>query len=382
VTGNEVVPADNKVRWAADTPGAGFDWFEFSMQGDPETHGEVLRVRMNVSFLLSSWKCIFGQGCPGVLISGAMTDRGCCQIGVHMEHDDEDYKRVRKYVGMLTEEDLDEDLLKVVRSKNGKGWRYRDTSGEEGDSNLPGYDWHTTVVDGACVLANRAGGSTGKLGCSLHVLANRLGVHHSETKPNICWQIPIAVETEYDEESDQTLMTVDGSRGATWGQTNPTDLEAPGWWCTETPDAYVTGNPDTSMDSLVENQARGMVFRTNEFEMRRMMTDQVYEQMVTYLYAIMEKGGRRWPMPGEVANGGRPLIPLHVKARLDLWADDETPDSMDALRRSRPYMKESGYVPAGYAMPRKLKRREPLAITQGPILDEGTPNVVEDKEDG
>lgn len=341
-----------EARWANDLPGAGYDWYEFSIKGDPEDQGEVLRVRINVSFLLSSWKCIFGQGCPGVLISGAMTDRGCCQIGVHMEHSDDDFKRVRGYVEQLTEEDLDADLLKIVRSKNGKGWRYQDTDGEEGESNLPGYPWHTVVVDGACVLANRAGGSTGKLGCSLHVLASRLGVHHSETKPNICWQIPLAVETEYDEDQDQSLMTVDGSRASAWGATDPTALHSPGWWCTETPDAYVIGNAE----NLGADDTSGMVFRTNEFELRRMMKDRVYEAMVEHLLNIVRKGGRRVPMPGEQMANGRPVLPLIVENRLKQWQHEELPETEDALRRSIPYMRDNKIALDGYKIPRALTR--------------------------
>lgn len=343
-----------EIRWPSDHPGASYDWYEFSVKGDSEEHGELLRVKVNVSFMLSTWKCIFGQGCPGVLISGAMEDRGCCQIGVHMENTTDDYKRVRGYVEQLTEEDLDADRLKVVKSNNGKGWRYRDTSGEDGASTLEGYEWHTKVVDGACVLANRAGGSTGKLGCSLHVLANRLGLHHSDTKPNICWQIPMAITEEYDEDLDQTVMTVDGTPAAVWGSTNMRSLHSPGWWCTETPDAYVTGNsPETDEVSL----EYGMVFRTNEIELRRMMTDRVYDEMAKHLKLIIQSGGRRVPMPGERIADGKKLLPLIVPARLAQWVDDESPDSMKALKRSEPWMQEHASTPSGYRPTRRLARR-------------------------
>lgn len=613
-TGKELVPANNlkDVRWPNEMVGMAVDWYEFSIAGDPDTQGELLKVKVNVSFLTSTWKCIFGQGCPGVLISGAMTDRGCCQIGVHMEHDDDDYKRVRKYVNQLTEEDLDANLLAEVQ-KN--GWRYRDKS-NEGESALPGYPWHTRVVDGACVLANRAGGSTGKVGCSLHVLANRLGLHHSDTKPNICWQIPLAVTTEYDEEHDQSSMTVTGSTGAVWGDRNPTELHSPGWWCvaegslittdrgqvpieevsegdrvltragfrkvlarwdngqrpvvevvhergslfvtedhkiltqrgwvqgrqlhtsaantmsasgtnpsvlgrelvslrttsgasherlatldvftamqtdgvsqvdaqaaatqvvdlvslgdradnvhpqvdgrvgkgsvalddaisltgavwpidalvcidqefinckdastlaapvvvagdaargsllnrsiavsasvgvhgsnvhhvkpagmkhvydlsvegqheyvadgvvvhncTETPDAYVIGNDDRPNLDI----AKGMVYRTNEIELRKLMGDDAYDAMASHLVRIITNGGRRSPTPGEQVNGGRPLIPLMVAKRMEQWVDDETEDSEAALKRSQPYMRATGQVPDGYALPKRLKRPE------------------------
>jgi hypothetical protein len=364
---------ETQVRWPSDEPGANYDWFEFSVKGDPDEQGEVLRVKVNVSFMLSTWKCIFGQGCPGVLISGAMTDRGCCQIGVHMEHSDDDFKRVRGFVDQLTEEDLDENLLKIVKSNNGKGWRYQDKS-DEGESALEGFPWHTKVVDGACVLANRAGGSTGKLGCSLHVLANRLGLHHSDTKPNICWQIPMAVTEEYDEDIDQTTMTVDGTPAKVWGSTDMRNLHSPGWWCTETPDAYVIGN---TVDKLPGNELHSeevmqqdFVFRTNEVELRKMMGDHVYDEMVKHLQNIISMGGRRAPMPGETVNGSRPLIPLIVKKRFEQWHDEEADEE---LKRSHPYMREHpDSAPDGYKVPRLLRRNVQIVEVNQPASTGGT----------
>lgn len=362
---NTIAEETRKMRWPSDTPGkAAYDWYEFSIRGDDEKHGELLRVRVNVSFLTSTWKCIFGQGCPGVLVSGAMEDRGCCQIGVHMEHTDDDYKRVRSYVEQLTEEDLDENLLRIVRKK---GWRYRDTS-NDGESALEDYPWHTKVVDGACVLANRAGGSTGKLGCSLHVLANRLGLHHSDTKPNICWQIPLSVTEDYDDEADQTTMTVTGTPASVWGSTDPKALDSPGWWCTETPDAYVIGNAENPIE---KDTWRGMVFATNEVELRKIMGDKPYEVMAEHLMAIIAKGGRREPMPGETIAGGRPLLPLLVGARLEQWVDDETPESMEALERSQPYMRTHDAVPDGYRLPKALRRPKTIAVEANKVSADG-----------
>ena len=368
------------VRWPTDVPGAARDWFEITVPSDdPDEQGELLRLRFDVSFLLSTWKCIFGQGCPGVLISGAMEDRGCCQIGVHMEATDDDYKRVRKYVNMLTEEDLDADLLKIVRSgKGNNGWRYQDKDGEDGESTLPGYYWHTKVVDGACVLANRAGGSTGKLGCSLHVLANRLGLHHSDTKPNICWQIPMSVDTDYDEDTDQSTMTVTGTPASVWGSTHPHNMSSPGWWCTETPDAYVIGNQSSlpalpeSVDEKVELETAGMVFRTNEIELRKLMGDQPYEMMAQVLREIHLSGGRRTAMPGETINEGRPLLPLMVKKRMDDWLDDETEESMEALQRSHPYMRVHEIKPDSYKLPRMLRATEVKQVEAAKVGGEDT----------
>lgn len=369
----DVAKPEASIRWPGEMPGSATDWFEFSVQPEDDEYGELLRVRVNVSFMLSSWKCIFGQGCPGVLVTGAMEDRGCCQIGVGMAATDDDYKRVRSFVSQLTEEDLDEDLLVIVRSDNGRGWRWRDNTGPDGGPSLPGYDWHTTVVDGACVLANRSGGSTGKLGCSLHVLANRLGLHPSETKPDICWQIPIGITKEYDSTTDQTTMTVDGSRASFWGHTDPTDINGIGWWCLETPDAYVIGNKKDDVDLTAHT-----VYRTNEFELRKLMGDRAYDVMREALGSIVMNHlsknpdeARRVRMPGEAINGGRPLIPIMVTKRMHDWNEADDDMSKEALSRSVPYMHDHGVVPDGFKLPRRLRPLQAVESTteEGAVSD-------------
>jgi hypothetical protein len=323
---------DKTARWPGDTPGrAAYDWAEISIPGVQALEdGELTRIRFNVSWLLSSWACIFGKGCPGVLITGAMEDRGCCQIGVHLTKGD-DLNRVNKYVKQLTDEDLDANLLADIK-KN--GWKVKERDPHYRDV---GHTAHTRIVDGACVLANRASGSTGKLGCSLHVLANRLGIHPSETKPDICWQIPMSVTDEYNEKFNQTTITVDASTGSVWGGTEPAKKYFPAWWCVETPDAY---GPNAMVDSST------LVFRTMEVELRKMMGDAAYEAMAAELEDIMQTGGRRRPMPGETVAGGRPLIPLIVKDRIADWANDTDPDSQEhsreALGRSAEYIFDHG----------------------------------------
>jgi hypothetical protein len=86
-----------------------------------------------------------------------------------------------------------------------------------------------------------------------------------------------------------------------WGGTD--DAEEPdgrghmGYWCVDTPDAYRGTRP---------------VYRSMERELRRGMGDAGYERMVELLEEI---GERRYPMPGELKNGRRPMIPLLVEQR-------------------------------------------------------------------
>ena len=44
----------------------------------------------DVTYLTSSWHCIFGQGCPGVLDAPAPElVQGCCSYGAHFVNDDD-----------------------------------------------------------------------------------------------------------------------------------------------------------------------------------------------------------------------------------------------------------------------------------------------------
>ena len=59
--------------------GATREWVTF---GDPEEEGR--RWQIDVTFLLSPWRCIFGEGCQGVLTERAPElVHGCCSYGAH-----------------------------------------------------------------------------------------------------------------------------------------------------------------------------------------------------------------------------------------------------------------------------------------------------------
>ena len=51
-------------------------------------------------------------------------------------------------------------------------------------------DRKTRIVDGACIFLNRPG-FAGGTGCALHLLALDQGRELRETKPDVCWQLPI-----------------------------------------------------------------------------------------------------------------------------------------------------------------------------------------------
>ena len=69
----------------------------------------------DVTFLLSSWTCIFGRGCQGVLTGPAPElVQGCCSYGAHFT-DTEDAERVEAVAATLTDKEWQ------FRSKGRKG---------------------------------------------------------------------------------------------------------------------------------------------------------------------------------------------------------------------------------------------------------------------
>lgn len=258
------------------------DWLSFPAPDDPDR-----LFRVNVSFLLSHYGCIWGGGCPGLLNHSRDPEAACCERGVTFV-DSDDFAHVSAKVDELTAEDCDN--IEHVRAK---GWYLRSRSGTP---------YKTRKLGGSCIFTNRAGGRAGKPGCAFHHLALRTGVHPSETKPFICWTLPLNFShVESDEPGGPTTMVVDAFTADAWGGTDNADEEDGrghmGYWCIDTPDAYRASRP---------------VYRTFEIELRKAMGDAGYERMAELLD---EAGERRHPMPGERRNNGKPMIPLILAER-------------------------------------------------------------------
>ena len=246
-----------------------------------------LQYRVNVSFLLSNYQCIFGRGCQGLLNRGARPDVACCERGVTF-FDEADFERISSRVEQLTSEDCDH--IDHIRSR---GW-YQSSSA--------GRPYKTRKLGDACIFANRNGGAAGKPGCAFHHLAGRLGIHHSETKPFICWTVPINFTYESaDEPGGRTTLIVSAFTADAWGgsddQEEPTGRGHMGYWCIDTPDAFIGSQP---------------VYKSMERELRAGMSNSGYERMAELLDAMSES---RYRMPGQLMNGGQPMIPLLVRQR-------------------------------------------------------------------
>ena len=174
---------------------------------DPEDEEQVFKC--DLTWLTSQYMCIFGQGCHGIYKE--RPDDGCCTLGAHFS-DKDDEKRTRKFVRQLTPETW-QFHAEGTASKN--AWIETDDEGER----------KTAVHDGACIFLNRPG-FEGGYGCSLHGLALRNDMQPLETKPDVCWQLPIRrtfreVElpdgTEYTRSRSPSTTVVAGApAGTTW----------------------------------------------------------------------------------------------------------------------------------------------------------------------
>jgi hypothetical protein len=227
-------------------------WVEFA---DPTNAEQVFRC--DLTWLTSRWNCVFGQGCQGIR-PGRATD-GCCTLGAHFS-DEDDEKRVASHVERLTpeiwqfhdigrasgwveeahEDGADEDDGIGPDGEDGTDVTdSEDGTDDEDENDEPARQ--TRRLDGACIFHNRPGFPGGQ-GCALHMLALREGREPLETKPDVCWQLPIRRTFEWVEQPDgeQVLMVSIGEydrRG--WGPGGH-DLH---WWCTSAPSAHGAGKP-------------------------------------------------------------------------------------------------------------------------------------------
>ncbi len=195
---------------------------------DPADADQVFRC--DLTWLTSRYTCIFGRGCQGIYADSP--DTGCCTLGAHFS-DADDERRVAAYVERLTP-----DL-----------WQLRPTG-----KKIPRKRWIETDEDGArktqavevegqraCIFHNRPGFAIGS-GCALHALALREGRHPLETKPDVCWQLPIRRTFRTVERPDDTSYTEISigeydRRG--WGPGGH-DLD---WYCSGNTEAHVAAEP-------------------------------------------------------------------------------------------------------------------------------------------
>ena len=221
---------------------------------NPADDSEVMRC--DLTWLTSSYTCIFGQGCQGIYDTAP--DVGCCTLGAHFA-DQDDQARVATYVDQLTPETWQFHPGRSVRKGD---WVTKDDDGEA--------KTRTHEVDGqsACVFANRGDFSAGA-GCALHGLALLQGRNPLETKPDVCWQLPIRrtfrnVVRQDDTEYTEVSIGEYDRRG--WGAGGH-DLD---WYCSGNTEAHVALEP---------------VYLTHAPELTELMGKAAYAELVRHCEA-------------------------------------------------------------------------------------------------
>ena len=228
-------------------PGPAREWVTFD---DPKEEGR--RWQVDVTFLLSSWSCIFGCGCQGVLEERTPElVRGCCSYGAHFSD-----KKDRDHVAKLAKK-LDADIWQFASVGHKKGIYANIGKDEDGKT-----EWRTRLVDGACLFLNRPDFERGP-GCALHVYAMETGQHHSDTKPEVCWQLPLR-RIDEEQEDGSVISTLTEFARDGWGEGGD-DFA---WWCTEAPEAFTGGAP---------------VYVDLAEELKRMLGSGLYEEVRAYL---------------------------------------------------------------------------------------------------
>ena len=175
----------------------------------------------DATWLRSSWKCIFGEGCQGVLEKpAAHLNQGCCSYGAHFV-DDDDVAGVVKVAVRLTE----------------RNWQFKRQAARGFLKRGQGGDTMTRTVDGACIFLNRPG-FAGGAGCALHIAALEAGERPLDWKPSVCWQLPIRLDHMEDDTGYVTTFVREWKR-RDWGVSG----DEFHWWCTDSPDAFVGHDP-------------------------------------------------------------------------------------------------------------------------------------------
>ena len=225
------------------------DWVEFANPANPE---ELFKC--DLTWLTSYWQCIYGDGCCG--IDADKPDAGCCSDGAYYTSK-EDEDRVLKAAKKLTRAEW--QLYDQARAKKSGGKLQITEIGLDKDRK-------TRKVKDSCIFLNRVGyeapGYTGSFGCALHHLAVREQVHFVDTKPDICWQLPLRRSWETREMGDKeiTVVVIGEYERLAWGD-GGADFD---WYCTSNSEAHVGRVP---------------VYQSNKIELTKMMGEAGYLEL-------------------------------------------------------------------------------------------------------
>ncbi|WP_228266468.1 hypothetical protein [Ornithinimicrobium ciconiae] len=265
-----VAGLDARGETPLDTPRV---WAEFTDPAEP-----AQRVRADLTWLTSSWHCIFGSGCAGIYAD--RPDDGCCTLGAHFT-DADDLARVTAVADRLGPDEWQFHDQGTTPVGERPGWQDLDEDGETVT---------TRRVEGACIFLNRPGHPAGA-GCALHQHAVLEGTEPLEAKPDVCWQLPIrrsyrTVELPDDTSYLEVTITEYDRRG--WGPGGH-DLD---WYCSGRPEAHTAAQP---------------VYLGLAAELTELLGSAAYAELSAYCAAHLTAvaGARSTP-------AGRRLLPLLV----------------------------------------------------------------------
>jgi hypothetical protein len=237
---------------------------------DPADSDQIFRC--DLTWLTSRWSCIYGRGCRGIYAN--RPNDGCCTLGAHFA-DRDDERRVGRAVRQLT----------------GAQWQYRSAARKGGwveledpehvaEGEPPGRK--TRIVDGACIFLNRPGFPAGE-GCALHLLALEQGRTLPETKPDVCWQLPIRRQYRTVTRTDDTSYTevTIGEYGRDgWGP-GGADLD---WYCSSNTDAH---------------HGTGPVYENYRVELTALLGPAAYAVLVELCAEFESRRGQRMRHPAD-----------------------------------------------------------------------------------
>ena len=253
------------------------EWVEFPDPEDPENG----LYRIDLTWLVSSWTCIFGAGCCGIV--EGRDDDGCCTHGAYFA-DKDDLNRVKAAAKELTP-----DVWQLHRKIGKATFATVEEVDDDGDVVVKR---KTAVVDGACVFLNRPG-FAGGIGCALHSHALQIGVNPLELKPDVCWQLPLRRAFDWRDRPDGTQVMVTtiteyDRRG--WGEGGH-DLQ---WYCTGNTEAHLGVEP---------------VYVSNGPELIAMVGQAAYDEIVRFCEPRWQSRAG-WPAQHPADPGARPLLPV------------------------------------------------------------------------
>jgi len=209
--------------------------------------------RFERAFLTSDWRCIYGEGCHGILPERAEAlAQGCCSYGAHLG-DGADGRaealNVAAFASVLTPRD----------------WQFHDEFAADGPGAIFGDAGrnHTRIVDGACVFLNRPDFPGGP-GCALHVGALAAGESPVDWKPSVCWQLPIRVDWD-DLDGHTERATVRRWTRDDWGEFGSTMA----WCCTERSEGAEAYTGDEPVVDSMRDEIAAITGEAVAVELRR-----------------------------------------------------------------------------------------------------------------